>query len=299
MMPEMDGIETLHEIRKLSNCPNHDTPVIALTANALSGAREGYLKEGFADFLTKPIDGDLLEQTTMKYLPETLIRNAMEAGEETEKDNVEMDDKKYLQYGISIENGLLYAKKDREMYLDLVRMFVKDRTKQDTIYQFLVGENMKDYAILVHGLKGNARMLGADQLADMAFEHEKQSKAENLEYVKMHWEELLSIWEKTLDGFEELIRTYGKEQEDKYAAVNSDGKDVLILSECDLAKVVDFLEDFETDQAIELLKEWIGRPLEPSMHDCIKNVLIALEDEFDEEKAIELLKEKGGMKDVI
>ena len=299
MMPEMDGIETLHEIRKLSNCPNHDTPVIALTANALSGAREGYLKEGFADFLTKPIDGDLLEQTTMKYLPETLIRNAMEAGEETEKDNVEMDDKKYLQYGISIENGLLYAKKDREMYLDLVRMFVKDRTKQDTIYQFLVGENMKDYAILVHGLKGNARMLGADQLADMAFEHEKQSKAENLEYVKMHWEELLSIWKKTLDGFEVLIRTYGKEQEDKYAAVNSDGKDVLILSECDLAKVVDFLEDFETDQAIELLKEWIARPLEPSMHDCIKNVLIALEDEFDEEKAIELLKEKGGTKDVI
>lgn len=299
MMPEMDGIETLHEIRKLSNCPNHDTPVIALTANALSGAREGYLKEGFADFLTKPIDGDLLEQTTMKYLPETLIRNAMEAGEETEKDNVEMDDRKYLQYGISIENGLLYAKKDREMYLDLVRMFVKDRTKQDTIYQFLVGENMKDYAILVHGLKGNARMLGADQLADMAFEHEKQSKAENLEYVKMHWEELLSIWKKTLDGFEELIRTYGKEQEDKYAAVSSDGKDVLILSECDLAKVVDFLEDFETDQAIELLKEWIARPLEPSMHDCIKNVLIALEDEFDEEKAIELLKEKGGTKDVI
>lgn len=299
MMPEMDGIETLHEIRKLTNCPNHDTPVIVLTANALSGAREGYLKEGFADFLTKPIDGDLLEQTTVKYLSETLIRKATEAGGETEKDNVEIDDKKYLQYGISIENGLLYAKKDREMYLDLVRMFVKDRTKQDTIYQFLVGENMKDYAILVHGLKGNARMLGADQLADMAFEHEKQSKAENLEYVKMHWEELLAIWEKTLDGFEELIRTYGKEQEDKYAAVNSDGKDVLILSECDLAKAVDFLEDFETDQAIELLKEWIGSPLEPSMHDCIKNVLIALEDEFDEEKAIELLKGKGGNENVI
>lgn len=299
MMPEMDGIETLHEIRKLTNCPNHDTPVIVLTANALSGAREGYLKEGFADFLTKPIDGDLLEQTTVKYLPETLIRKATEAGGETEKDNVEIDDKKYLQYGISIENGLLYAKKDREMYLDLVRMFVKDRTKQDTIYQFLVGENMKDYAILVHGLKGNARMLGADQLADMAFEHEKQSKAENLEYVKMHWEELLAIWEKTLDGFEELIRTYGKEQEDKYAAVNSDGKDVLILSECDLAKAVSFLEDFETDQAIKLLKEWIGSPLEPSMHDCIKNVLIALEDEFDEEKAIELLKGKGGNENVI
>ena len=72
MMPEMDGIETLHEIRKLSDSPNIDTPVIVLTANALSGAREGYLKEGFADFLTKPIDGDLLEQTTEKYLPKAI-----------------------------------------------------------------------------------------------------------------------------------------------------------------------------------------------------------------------------------
>ncbi len=52
MMPEMDGIETLHEIQKLADIPNRDTLVIALTANALSGAREGYLKEGFADFLT-------------------------------------------------------------------------------------------------------------------------------------------------------------------------------------------------------------------------------------------------------
>jgi len=46
MMPEMDGIETLHEIQKMTDFPNQDTPVIVLTANALSGAREGYLREG-------------------------------------------------------------------------------------------------------------------------------------------------------------------------------------------------------------------------------------------------------------
>ncbi len=52
----------------------------------------------------------------------------------------ECTDKQHLQYGISIENGLLHAKKDMEMYLDLVRMFVKDRVKQDTVYQFLAGK---------------------------------------------------------------------------------------------------------------------------------------------------------------
>ncbi len=74
MMPEMDGIETLHEIQKMTDFPNKQTPVIALTANALSGARESYLKEGFADFLTKPIDAELLERTVLTYLPEKLVQ---------------------------------------------------------------------------------------------------------------------------------------------------------------------------------------------------------------------------------
>ena len=86
---------------------------------------------------------------------------------------------------------------------------------------------MKDYAIQVHGLKGNARTLGADQLADMAFAHEEQSKAGNLEYVKKHWQELLLIWENTLDGFQEFINTYGGKQLDKYSAVSGDGSDVI------------------------------------------------------------------------
>ncbi|MCH5272602.1 MAG: response regulator [Lachnospiraceae bacterium] len=74
MMPEMDGIETLHEIRKFTDFPNEKTPVIALTANALSGAKESYLKEGFADFLTKPIDADLLEKMVVSYLPKELVQ---------------------------------------------------------------------------------------------------------------------------------------------------------------------------------------------------------------------------------
>ena len=74
MMPEMDGVETLHEIQKLTQFPNENTPVIALTANALSGAREFYLKEGFADFMTKPIDSHLLEELLASYLPEELVK---------------------------------------------------------------------------------------------------------------------------------------------------------------------------------------------------------------------------------
>lgn len=292
MMPEMDGIETLHEMRRLSDFPNQDTPVIVLTANAMSGAREGYLKEGFADFLTKPIDGDLLEQTAERYLPGDLVQRPEEDMQERKEQPADADYESYLSYGISIANGLALAKNDEEMYLELVGMFLKERGKQEEMRQFIASQNGKDYAIWVHGLKGNARTLGADTLADMAFEHEKQSKAGNMEYVSDHWEELLSVWERTLEGFQKFINIYGGEETDKYGPVDGRGE-LLVLTEHDLAKVAALLEDFETDQAVAQLKTWIGSTLEPSMHERIKNALIAIEDDFDEDKAIELLQMNG------
>lgn len=72
MMPEMDGIETLKEIRKLKDNPNTKIPIIALTANAVLGAREHYLAAGFDDYLSKPVDAVLLEKTIQKYLPEEM-----------------------------------------------------------------------------------------------------------------------------------------------------------------------------------------------------------------------------------
>lgn len=291
MMPEMDGIETLHEIRKLKDFPNEDTPVIVLTANALSGAREGYLKEGFADFLTKPIDGSLLEETTRRFLPKELVHSISPDLSEPDQAPADKNYDDYLNYGIFIAKGLSLAKNDEEMYQELVRMFLTDRKKQEEMRRFLSEGNIKDYAIWVHGLKGNARTLGADSLADTAFEHEKQSKAGNMEYVLKYWDELLSLWEKTLEGFTEYLDTYGSGETDKYD-LTDEGGERLELSESELNKAAELLEDFETDKALELLKTWIASPLEPSMHELVKNALIAIEDEFDEDKAIELLKTK-------
>ncbi|MCR5791156.1 MAG: response regulator [Lachnospiraceae bacterium] len=69
MMPDKDGIQTLHEMKARENDPNKDTPVICLTANAISGARERYLAEGFDNYLTKPIDSVKLENMLVELLP--------------------------------------------------------------------------------------------------------------------------------------------------------------------------------------------------------------------------------------
>ena len=77
MMPEMDGIETLHELRKLPGMEG--APCVALTANAISGAREMYLEAGFSDYLSKPVDGPKLEALLQDYLPPEKVKDPSSA----------------------------------------------------------------------------------------------------------------------------------------------------------------------------------------------------------------------------
>lgn len=78
MMPEMDGIETLHNMKKLEHNLCADTPVLVLTANAIAGAKEEYLAEGFIDYISKPIKTDQLEAMLLKYLPTELLKQQEE-----------------------------------------------------------------------------------------------------------------------------------------------------------------------------------------------------------------------------
>lgn len=73
MMPELDGVETAHRIREMDieHCQN--VPIVALTANAVSGAREMFLQEGFQDFLAKPIDTVAMDRILKRWLPKELI----------------------------------------------------------------------------------------------------------------------------------------------------------------------------------------------------------------------------------
>ncbi len=90
MMPEMDGIETLHEMRKLTDYPCKDTPIVVLTANAVAGAKEKYLSEGFDDFLSKPVVPEKLEQMIQKMLPEQLLSKELLSKELLSKESEHM-----------------------------------------------------------------------------------------------------------------------------------------------------------------------------------------------------------------
>ena len=74
MMPGFDGVETLKRIREMNNGMYQDLPVIALTANTISGAREMFRSEGFTEFIPKPIERAVLERVLRKVLPKNSMQ---------------------------------------------------------------------------------------------------------------------------------------------------------------------------------------------------------------------------------
>ena len=183
-----------------------------MTANAIAGAKEYYLKEGFADFFTKPIDGAKLEQMIAAYLPEDLVyikdakaEQSGKASASAEK-NSNVDYSRYQKYGISIEKGLSNVAGNKQLYLKVVEMFIRDKEKQVQLQQFITDGNACDYCRYVRTLEEDARVLGASNLVNVAFEHEKKSRADNIAYVREHWDELAECWERAREGFAEFCR---------------------------------------------------------------------------------------------
>jgi len=82
VMPEMDGEQTMKRIRKQINGLCNEVPIIALTANAMSGAEETYRRMGFEGYLAKPINAALFEATLLKYIPRELVTFREEEAEE-------------------------------------------------------------------------------------------------------------------------------------------------------------------------------------------------------------------------
>lgn len=174
LMPEMDGAQTLQNMRKLEDNLCKDTPIIVLTANAYSGSREAYLEMGFDDFLAKPIVTEKLEAMILEKLSAEYIETAAEPADrpkETdmpEKGSMELPDIE----GIDWQHARLFVK-DTEILLSSLQDFYEniDKTYQEisTLTEGIsTEEGLADYRICVHALKSNAALLGILMISELS-----------------------------------------------------------------------------------------------------------------------------------
>lgn len=206
MMPEMDGMETFHKLREEEN--GQEVPIIAITADVSTGIRQKFLSEGFADYLSKPVMWDRLEEILLQFIPANLISREKDAREEwkiEEKQILELK-QKMKQWDIELSEGLRLLSGSISQYRRLAELFVEYYVpnKEQLIQSFerlqQTQNEIKNMTGLLHTLKSNARAIGAIELYELSFTMEKKGKLQDVNYINKAIPLLFFEWERVVQG---------------------------------------------------------------------------------------------------
>ena len=199
MMPDMDGIATFEEMKRM-NHQNKTTPVIAMTANAVKGAKEMYLQQGFADYISKPI----FEEKMWKILERFLADKQTDTVEKQNSDGGAEENKKLLQERfpyLDTEQGMSVCMGDEAFYFKILKVYLKDEMV-DTLQQDYEAGAWAQYQIHVHGLKNVSANIGAMELSEQFKGLEYAIKNHDIpdtDYIRSHHD-------KVMEAYQELLR---------------------------------------------------------------------------------------------
>lgn len=215
MMPDMDGIETLKNMKSIDTM-NNDTPVVMLTANAISGVRDMYIKEGFVDYITKPVKMETLESVIMKYLPKERIvryaKNSEETNENLTEDNISTEAVKESAYPelaerfpyLDVDVGMEYCGGMEEFYVEMLRTYVEN-AKLDVLHNANYDKDYESYQINAHSLKSTSLTIGAAELSEAAKGLEFACKEERYDYIKENHFIVMSMYRELLDNLKKEL----------------------------------------------------------------------------------------------
>lgn len=197
MMPGMDGVETMKRLRMNASKMHKDLCVVALTANAISSAREMFLSEGFDGFVAKPIDLTELERVMKRVLPKSAIvyenehtaapahiqpAKADAPAAESSPEITPADDPyaALRALGVDISSGMRYCQNDDKFYRDLIAEYAKDPlSKINELEGYYTNRIAAAYTTRVHAIKSTSKMIGASELSETAKALESAGKNED------------------------------------------------------------------------------------------------------------------------
>ena len=299
MMPEMDGVEATQIIREMGGKYEKLT-IVALTANAIYGAKEMFLSSGFNDFISKPIDISALCNILVEWLPPEKVEQKAESktdnadktelDAEAERNQKAFDAQWKVLEGISdinLEAGLGYFSGLDHMYLDALKLFhSKLQVECAHMSALLDGEDVKDFGISVHSMKGILASIGAVRMSETALKLEMAAKEGDGKYCMERYpgfrEKLLALHEQLLAVFPDVsaasekklgdLEYLRKRMPDALAAANDfdNNAGIEVISDllnCDFGGDINALlesiraefEDYNCDSALELINKCMGR----------------------------------------
>lgn len=264
MMPEMDGVETLQNIRHMVGTYYQKVPIVALTANAAAGTREMLMKEGFTDFLEKPIERSSLERVLRRNLPEEKIVPVAEINsfmEDPAKENAQpAEEGELIIEDLDVEKGILYCN-GREQYISILRGYCEEWNQSGALAdQLFKNQDWKNYTITIHGMKSAMRSVGATKLSEQARLLEYAGKEGRTDYILQHHKDLMDAYHQLFDKLRENKIICPNQQETITDKTQEDLPDTLpLISDDTLERIISQMEDImytlDGDRLLELITE--------------------------------------------
>ena len=189
MMPKLDGIETLTALKE-GRLLKEGTKVIALSANAITGAREGYLAAGFDDYISKPIDIDEIEKVLSRYLPESCIK-ARDNEELSDDNDAKMSSfESELPKNIDTAAGLKNCMDDESFYRELLSDYASSAEEKINRLESFKNDGLtEDYRILIHSIKSSSKTVGDLKAAELAQSLEAAAAGRDMQFINEHHRE--------------------------------------------------------------------------------------------------------------
>lgn len=289
MMPMMDGIEAVHNIRNECGENGRLPVIIALTANAMEGVRELFLANGFQEFVTKPLDRRAMHTVLMKWIPEekrikggALIKNLELNNDICQKVVIE---------GIDTDEVAGHYAGSLEEYNELLKLYCLDGKRKLKVLQELWEEqDYEGYGIEVHALKSASANVGAIRLSSRAKEQEKAVNRGDLTFAGSHASTLLKEYEEQLAHIQKYLEANRKEESMTVKSRKIEKEELLRQAE----SALDSLENFEAKECAHKVDAILEYHLEDSIETALKDIkeqLRLYEDEAAEEMLRKLIEQ--------
>ena len=202
-MPITDGIQTLKIMRE--NGLSVSTPVIALTAEALSGSEEKFISAGFSAYLSKPISWHSLEKMLIAMLPADKVIICSSSEDIISSEELYRLSELMKKYDISLDSGLSYLSGNLTRFCTLAKIFSDgyERSRESLENMFDSGSDRLIFEI--HSLKSAAKGIGAISLFEIAKTMEEHLASGDCGYAEHARELLMFEWKRAAAGMKLLV----------------------------------------------------------------------------------------------
>jgi CheY-like chemotaxis protein/HPt (histidine-containing phosphotransfer) domain-containing protein len=225
MMSGMDGVEAMKRIRTDVSGLNGSIPIVALTANAMSSAKQMFLSEGFDGFVSKPVEIEELERVLKQVLPKSAISFVDDDGneeapvDEEEPEVKPAEEKDFItelrKSGIDTDAGLKYCVGDKDFYKSLLIQFATESLdKIASMKNYYKLHDWHNYEILVHALKSTSKMIGVSDLSEKAKALEKAAKENEEGYILANHETMIRDYGNITAQVRDMLLSEGNEDAD-------------------------------------------------------------------------------------